>query len=133
MPRHSIIKKLKRTATSAKHAHQRRHNVRMRAHRPTRDDLINAEAAFGRTLFGPIPADHRREFFHHQQNTWIWHESWLENGQRRATTVRYEVRPAGVFKRAGRARYVKLEGAELSNFRRAAHAYLKIIKEKLYN
>ena len=27
------------------------------------DDLINAESAIGRTLFGPIPAGHQREFF----------------------------------------------------------------------
>ena len=96
-------------------------------------ELVNAESALGRTLFGPIPEGHRREFFHHKQNAWIWHESWVEDGHRRSVTTRYEVRPSGVFKRAGRTGYMKIEGEELKNFRRAAHAYLKIIKEKLYN
>ena len=101
--------------------------------KPTRDDLMNAESALGRTLFGAIPEGHQREFFHHQQNIWIWHESWTDRNHRHSVTTRYEVRPSGVFKRAGRAGYTKLEGDELKNFRRAAHAYLKIVKEKLYN
>lgn len=101
--------------------------------KPTKDELINAESKLGRTLFGPIPEGHQREFFHDQQNIWIWHEAWQDAEHSHSVTTRYEVRPTGVFKRAGRAAYVKLEGDELKNFRRAAHAYLKIVKEKLYN
>lgn len=103
------------------------------AHKPTKDDLINAESKFGRTLFGPIPEGHQREFFHDQQNIWIWHEAWREGGRSHSVTTRYEVCPTGVFKRAGRTGYVRLDGDELKNFRRATHAYLKIVKEKLYN
>lgn len=101
--------------------------------RPTVDDLINAESNLGKTLFGPIPAGHRREFFQHKRNLWLWHESWLDaEGKHRELTVRYEVRPSGVFKKPLGGHYVQLKGAELENFRRAVHAYGKLVKEKLY-
>lgn len=97
------------------------------------DDLISAESALGRTLFGPIPAGHQREFFISKHNVWIWHESWYdETGQKHESTIRYEVRPAGVFKRAIGDTYKKLEGAELENFLTAARGYLNLVKTKLY-
>jgi hypothetical protein len=97
------------------------------------DDLINAESALGRTLFGPIPVGHRREFFTSRKNVWIWHESWTDKfGELQEMTIRYEVRPTGVFKRAGRGNYEKIEGDELNNFRKAAHSYLNLVKTKLY-
>ncbi len=98
------------------------------------DDLINAESELGRTIFGPIPKGHQREFFAVKKNVWIWHESWIdEKGKRQVMTVRYEVRPTGVFKRKNTGKYQKIEGAELNNFRMAAHSYLKLIKTKLYH
>ena len=104
-----------------------------RAGRLTRDDLINAESELGRTLFGPIPVGHRREFFTAKRNVWIWHESWTDNmGIPSEMTVRYEVRPTGVYKRAGKGSYKKIEGDELNNFRRAAKSYLELVKSKLY-
>ena len=97
------------------------------------DDLINAESALGRTLFGPIPVGHQREFFEHKKNVWIWHESWTDNfGALNEMTVRYEVRPTGVYKRANSGKYRKIEGDELDNFRRAARSYLELVKLKLY-
>ena len=99
----------------------------------TYDDLINAESAFGRTLFGPIPDGHQREFFAFRKNVWIWYESWRDkSGAMQDLTVRYEVRPTGVYKRAGKGSYQKIEGAELSNFRLAVHSYLDLVKSKLY-
>lgn len=99
----------------------------------TYSDLINAESALGRTLFGPIPEGHNREFFAARKNVWIWHESWKDKfGGLQDMTVRYEVRPTGVFKRAGQGNYEKIEGEELDNFRRAAHSYLDLVKTKLY-
>lgn len=96
-------------------------------------DLINAESQLGRTLFGPIPVGHRREFFESRKNVWIWHESFVNKlGQVEEMTVRYEVRPAGVYKRAGRGNYQKIEGEELNNFRNAAKSYLELVKTKLY-
>ncbi len=100
----------------------------------TRADLINAESCLGSILFGPVPAGHRREFFHDRENVWIWHESWYDqNVHHRQQTVRYEVRTSGVYKKISAGNYLKLDGIELENFRNATHAYLKIIKTYLYN
>ena len=98
----------------------------------TLEDKINAESELGRTIFGAIPAGHQREFFEHKKNVWVWHESWHELGQLREITLRYEVRPNGVYKTMNNGHYQKLEAAELDNFRAAARTYLALIKEKLY-
>ncbi len=100
----------------------------------TRADLINAESRLGSTIFGPIPAGHRREFFHDQNNVWIWHEDWYD-GQNNPhqLTVRYEVRTSGIYKKVATGKYFKLEGEELENFRRATHVYLDVVKKNLYN
>ncbi len=106
---------------------------KQKINKPTAADLINAESAIGRTLFGPIPVGHRREFFQHRKNVWIWHESWCDQqGHKKELTIKYEVRPEGVFKKPLGSGYVALRGAELENFRRAVHAYTKEVKEKLY-
>jgi len=91
----------------------------------TEADLINAESALGRTIFGPVPAGQTREFFHHKKNVWIWYE----NG----TTTRYEVREHGVFKKATNGRYHQITGPELANFRAATQAYLHLVKTHLYS
>ena len=96
-------------------------------------DLINAESELGRTLFGPIPVGHQREFFESKKNVWIWHESWTDQlGKLQEMTIRYEVRPTGVFKKFNGSSYEKIEGAELNNFRQAARSYLNLVKTKLY-
>lgn len=101
--------------------------------RSTRADLINAESQLGSTIFGPVPAGHRREFFHDRQNVWIWHEDWYDATLRhRQITVRYEVRISGIYKKVAAGEYYKLEGDELSNFRLAARVYLHLIKKYLY-
>ena len=101
--------------------------------RLTYDELVNAESAIGRTIFGPVPAGHQREFFEYRKNVWIWHESFVNPaGAMQEMTVRYEVRPNGVYKRPGNGIYHKIEGAELDNFRKAARIYLDLIKTKLY-
>ncbi len=97
-------------------------------------NLINAESELGRTLFGPIPYGHQREFFEHKKNVWVWHDSWLdEKGGTQGITIRYEVRPAGVYKKYDGGTYTKIEGQELDNFRQAARMYLDLIKTHLYN
>lgn len=99
----------------------------------TKDDLINAESRLGSTIFGPVPAGHRREFFHDRENIWIWFESWRdETDHQHQLTVRYEVRTSGVYKKISAGSYFKLAGDELENFRRATHAYLYIVKKYLY-
>lgn len=97
------------------------------------DELMNAESELGRTLFGPIPVGHQREFFKSRDNVWIWHENWTdEMGNLQNMTIRYEVRPEGVFKKVSNGIYTKIEGEELENFRRAAKNYLELVKTKLY-
>lgn len=99
----------------------------------TMEELINAESAIGRMVFGPIPEGHRREFFESQKNVWFWYESWVDaRGVMQEMTIRYEVRPTGVYKKVVGGSYSKLEGDELNNFRKAAKSYLNLIKTKLY-
>ena len=108
-------------------------NTKKYTNKLTLDDLINAESELGRTLFGPIPVGHRREFFTARKNVWIWHENWTDQfGHLQEMTVRYEVHPTGVFKKAPGGNYKKIEGAELANFRKATKSYLELVKTKLY-
>ena len=107
--------------------------ARQMRRRPSRAELINAESKLGSTIFGPVPDGHRREFFHDRENVWIWHEDWLDHERHpRQLTVRYEVRPSGVFKKISAGKYVELKGTELENFRQATKVYLHVIKQKLY-
>ncbi len=97
------------------------------------NDLMDLESKWGSTIFGPVPAGRQRGFFEHKKNVWIWYESWLDKaGLPQEMIIRYEVRPAGVFKRVSGQKYEKLSGSELDNFRVAAKNYLKLIKTKLY-
>jgi len=87
-------------------------------------ELINAESALGRTLFGNVEPGHRREFFMHKKNVWIWHEDGM--------TIRYEVRNNGVFKKVDDGVYHKISGVELEHFRAATKAYLSLVKSRIY-
>jgi hypothetical protein len=40
--------------------------------------LIRREAKIGGTIFGPVPAGHRREFFCLDEHSWVWHEEWID-------------------------------------------------------
>lgn len=103
------------------------------SNKPTYNDLVNAESALGRTLFGPIPDGRQREFFKSKDNVWIWYENWTDEiGNPQDLTIRYEVRPEGVFKKVAGGIYERIEGAELENFRQAAKNYLELVKTKLY-
>ena len=89
-------------------------------------DLINAESALGRTLFGEVHKGHSREFFCLKKNVWLWYEDGL--------TIRYEVRENGVYKQVGRENdYHKVTGEELENFRNATKAYLRLVKSHIYS
>lgn len=85
--------------------------------------LIHHEAKIGGKLFGPIPDGTRREFFCLDKHTWVWHEEWTENGERKIMTTRYDVRPDGVLKSQGGQSYRKLRGAEADNFYDAIEMY----------
>ena len=89
-------------------------------------DLINAESALGRTLFGEVKKGHSREFFCLKKNVWLWYEDGL--------MIRYEVRENGVYKQVGRENdYHKVTGEELENFRNATKAYLRLVKSHIYS
>ena len=97
------------------------------------DELLNAESALGKTIFGPVPAGHHREFFESKKNVWIWHESYPgTSGENVDVTIRYEVHPNGVYKSKNGSDYKKITDDELNNFREAAAAYLNLIGTKLY-
>ena len=103
------------------------------SNRISADELMNIESEWGGILFGPIPAGHQRNFFEYKKNVWIWYEGWLDRGGvAKGMTIRYEVRPAGVFKRVDNQKYEKITGQELDYFRMTLHQYLKLMKSKLY-
>lgn len=100
----------------------------------TERQLIEWESEIGRDLFGPIPADHRREFFCLDEHTWVWHEEWIDvdTGQRRSTTTRYEIQPNGILKAQDGLNYRYIEGRELENFGLAVRLYYERVAREIY-
>jgi len=97
-------------------------------------ELIQLESEVGRELFGEIPKGHQREFFHLENDTWIWHEEYKdENGIKHSSTTRYEVQERGVLKAQDGAQYSYLEGDELRNFVIAVQMYYEQVARKVYN
>lgn len=88
-------------------------------------ELIRKEAKIGGLLFGDIPKGHRREFFCLNEHTWIWHEEWLESGQRKVVTTRYEVRPDVILKSQQGQPFQSVSKAEASNLYLAASQYIQ--------
>lgn len=85
--------------------------------------LITMEAEIGGKLFGPIPKGHKRHFFCLDEHTWIWQETWMQNGQRHTVNTRYKIRPEGIIKaQDGQGeRWISLE--EARNLDRAVQMY----------
>ena len=109
---------------------QREQDRRARKYR----DLIRKEAVIGGTLFGPIPAGGRREFFCLDENTWVWHEEWTDAaGVRHAITTRFDVRPHGVFKAQDGQPYQPLSLQEAKYFYHAVKMYNKKVGTEIYN
>lgn len=97
-------------------------------------NLMRHEARIGGTLFGPIPAGHRREFFCLDEHTWIWHEEWNDqNGKRQIRTTRYDVRPQGVMKAQDGQPYRQLSEQEAQHLRAAVDQYEARVKKEIYN
>lgn len=100
----------------------------------TERELLTLESAVGAKLFGPIPDGHRREFFCFDENTWIWHEEWIDDKKKLQTsTVRYEINEHGVLKVQEGARYSYLEGEELQNFGIAIRMYYEQVAREVYH
>lgn len=95
-------------------------------------NLIRREAQIGGTVFGPVPAGVRREFFCLDEHTWVWHEEWKdENGERHVRTTRYDVRPSGVLK-SQNGTYQHLSTQEAQHLRQAAELYYARVKSQMY-
>ena len=92
--------------------------------------FLRMEAEIGGKLFGPVPQGHRRQFFCLDEHTWIWHEEWLENGQRKVVTTRYTVRPEGVTKSQNGQSDRWLSRDEARNLRAAVIAYHQRVNEQ---
>lgn len=101
----------------------------------TERELIQLESEIGAQLFGPIPADHRREFFNLDATTWIWHEEWIDadTGKRRSATTRYEIHDNGILKAQEGARYSFIEGQELRNLALAVQMYYERVMREVYH
>lgn len=95
--------------------------------------LIRMEAAVGGQLFGPVHPGGRREFFCLDENTWVWHEEWVdEKGLRHAVTTRYDVRANGILKAQDKRPYQYIGYDEAERLYQAVSMYNKQIDEALY-
>lgn len=90
---------------------------------PIERELIRREAEIGGQLFGPVPKGHHRQFFCLDEYTWVWYEEWLQNGERKVVTTRYNVRPSGVLKAQDNQPYRRLSKSEARNLYRATELY----------
>lgn len=94
--------------------------------------LIRREAQIGGTVFGPVPAGTRREFFCLDEHTWVWHEEWKDvNGQLNVRTTRYDVRPSGVLK-SQNGMYQSLSDDEAQRLRKAVDLYYERVTKQMY-
>lgn len=99
----------------------------------TERELLQLESEIGAKLFGEIPKGGRREFFCLDEVTWIWHEEWLDNSNKRQVrTIRYEVQERGVLKVQEGARYSFVEEEELDNLLTAATMYYEQVARHVY-
>jgi len=97
-------------------------------------DLIRQESKIGAQLFGPIPKDHRREFFCLDEHTWVWYEEWNDptSKQLRSVTTRYEIHNNGIIKVQDGHPYQNVEGQELANLMTAIELYYEQVLRGVY-
>lgn len=96
--------------------------------------LIRMEANVGGQLFGPVHPGGRREFFCLDENTWVWHEEWVDaQGLRHAVTTRYDVRPNGILKAQDKRPYQYIGYDEAERLYQAVSMYNKQVDEALYS
>jgi hypothetical protein len=97
-------------------------------------NLIRHEAKIGGSLFGPIPKNHRREFFCFDRRTWVWHEEWIDaKGKRQVKTTRYDVRPNAILKAQDGQPYQMASKEEVKNLYHASQLYKKQVLDELYS
>lgn len=102
--------------------------------RVTERGLIELESQIGNQLFGSIPAGHRRDFFCLDENTWVWHEEWIdeETGKKKMSTTRYEIHNNGILKAQDGVNYRFIEGEELENLVLAINLYYEQVMREVY-
>jgi len=98
----------------------------------TERDLIDAESAIGRQLFGEIPAGRKRDFFCLDEYTWVWHEEWKEGRETKTQTIRYELRGENIVKIRGSGEYSIVRGDELANLMLAIKLYYEQVLRSVY-
>jgi len=97
-----------------------------------RRNIMRDLARMGGTLFGPLPAGTRREFFCLDEHTWIWHEEWIDDKRvQRVRTTRYDIRPHGIFKAQDGQPYRPLTAEETWRLYTAAWQYQQNMHAKL--
>jgi len=95
--------------------------------------LIRREAKIGGEIFGEVPAGGKREFFCLDENTWIWHEEWLDADRvRRIKTTRYDIRPTGILKAQDGQSYQHVTPEEAQRLLQAAKVYEQRMRTELY-
>lgn len=100
----------------------------------TERQLIELESEIGRTVFGPVPHGHRREFFCLDDHTWVWYEEWVdENKKKQSMTTRYEVHESGILKAQDGKTYKFIEGEELQNLALATKLYYEQVMRGVYH
>ncbi len=96
-------------------------------------ELIQLESEIGRTLFGPIPKGHAREFFNLDKVTWIWYEEYADaNNKVHTRTTRYEIQGDKILKAQDGAQYSYVEGEELQNLALAVEMYHERVMREVY-
>ena len=98
-----------------------------------RQDLLRREAQIGKTLFGPIPKGHDREFFRIDAKTWIWQERWLQNGKKHFRETKYIVREHDILKSINGSPYQKVSLEEARNLKMAIENYAQAVRKQIYN
>lgn len=103
------------------------------AHSVTRRDVLQTTSEQGRDIFGPVPTNGRREFFCLDDQTWIWHEEWVDEiGKQQSRTTRYEIHNNGILKVQEGTNYQFLEGEELRNFAVAVRIYYERVMKNVF-
>jgi hypothetical protein len=97
-----------------------------------RRDLLRREAAIGKTIFGPVPKGHNREFFRIDAKTWIWQETWLEKNKRVTRETKYVIRERDIIKSVNGGAYQKTSLEEAENLHTAIQTYATRVKKELY-
>jgi hypothetical protein len=97
-----------------------------------RRDLIRREAKIGKEIFGPIQKGHDREFFRLDKQTWIWQETWIDNGSKKSKITKYMIRERDIVKSIDGSAYQKVSLKEAKHLESAIKIYVSRVKKYVY-